>query len=74
MAKNVYCDERHPGVQLGTRVPEKLKRALKVASLERGQTISDVVCEALCAELGLERSLFIGDGVGAREDVVDDGR
>lgn len=59
MAKNVYCDERHPGVQLGTRVPEKLKRALKVASLERGQTISDVVCDALCAELDIDRSLLL---------------
>ncbi len=64
MAKNVYCDERHPGVQLGTRVPEKLKRALKVASLERGQTISDVVCDALCAELDIDRSLLLSSQPG----------
>ena len=59
MAKNVYCDDVHPDVQLGTRIPEKLKRALKVASLERGVTISDLVCDALCAELGLDGSMLL---------------
>ena len=59
MAKNVYCDDAHPGVQLGTRIPAKLKRALKVASLERWFTSSDLGCDARGAERGLDGSMLL---------------
>lgn len=62
MAKSRFCPDGAAHAQLSTRVPPAVHRALKLAGARRNETMSDIVCEALCSELGIDPSGLFKDG------------